>query len=320
MKSLILSLIALLSPALSFGAAFDGSQPSAVTASTWTQVQADADYLQVDGGNAQSGVFTNLSSGTFQDKLNVRGLLTADGGYVGSGVLINTGVSTLGQVNASGQVTLLSTLTVQGAASLATGGQVVKVGNGSDTPAASDTIHVSSEGPTAMVVRDSANNKQLKIEVTSAGTYVYGSGMLNLSSDTSGDDFGIINGAVINGQFYFGSDATPDDTFMEITGSGLVSYVVRVSSPNGSTDLMTIGTQGDVLIAGIVKPGIRTKAQIDTLPGILGGQVMCSDCTVPYDVCVGTGTGVSQWRAVLNSAINTAVPGTLVSKGCGTGQ
>ena len=203
---------------------------------------------------------------------------------------------------ATGPITLLSTFTVQGAASLATGGQAVKVGNGSDTPAASDTLHVSSEGPTALIVRDSTNNKQLKIEVTSVGTYIYGSGMLNMSSDTSGDDFGIINGAVINGQSYFGSDATPDDTLLEITGNSGVTYVVRISSPNGSTDLLTVKTSGAVNFSA------KAKTFFDTAVGAVGDMFTCSDCTLTYSVCVATGTAASQWRVSGASA------------GCGSGN
>ena len=68
MKILILSLIALLSPALSFGAAFDGSQPGGgVSAAT-----ADADYLQVDGGNAMTGQFNGQASTATVGGLNVK--------------------------------------------------------------------------------------------------------------------------------------------------------------------------------------------------------------------------------------------------------
>ena len=71
--------------------------------------------------------------------------------------------------------------------------------------------------------------------------------------------------------------------------------------------------------AGMI-PSIRTAAQIDAITGVVGLVYICSDCTVPYDICVGTGTALSGFRAVVNSAINTAVPGTLVNKGCGSGN
>jgi len=82
----------------------------------------------------------------------------------------------------------------------------------------------------------------------------------------------------------------------------------------------TFTVTADLVMGGYFLPLLRTKAQIDALAGTLGAQVVCSDCTVPYDICIGTGTGVSQWRATINSAINTAVPGTLVPKGCGSGN
>ncbi len=67
---------------------------------------------------------------------------------------------------------------------------------------------------------------------------------------------------------------------------------------------------------------VRTKAQIDALTTIEAGeQILCSDCTVPYDLCVATAAAtLSAYRATINSAINTAIPGTLVSRGCGSGN
>ena len=65
---------------------------------------------------------------------------------------------------------------------------------------------------------------------------------------------------------------------------------------------------------------IKVKTDFDGLTPSIGDTYYCSDCTVPYDICTATGTGLSDFRAVTLSAISTVVPGTLVPRGCGTGQ
>ena len=65
---------------------------------------------------------------------------------------------------------------------------------------------------------------------------------------------------------------------------------------------------------------IKTKAQFDALTPAIGDTYYCSDCTVPYDICTATAATLSGFRAVTFSAISTAVPGTLVPKGCGTDE
>lgn len=74
------------------------------------------------------------------------------------------------------------------------------------------------------------------------------------------------------------------------------------------------------VISGAVNPGNYTKAQIDGMSPAVGDTIHCIDCTVPYDTCTGTAAVVSGYRAETYSAISTVVPGTLVPKGCGSGQ
>lgn len=102
------------------------------------------------------------------------------------------------------------------------------------------------------------------------------------------------------------------------TGLGSVSAcstcTLQVISPAGAgADI-----SGNLAVSGATKLGIRTKAQLDAITPVIGDQYLCSDCTVTYDHCVGTAATLSGFRATINSAINTAIPGTLVSKGCGT--
>lgn len=66
---------------------------------------------------------------------------------------------------------------------------------------------------------------------------------------------------------------------------------------NGSTQFGTTGASiSSFTAAGYFTPAKFTKASIDALSGVLGAVIICTDCTRPYDVCVGTGTGASQWR------------------------
>lgn len=89
---------------------------------------------------------------------------------------------------------------------------------------------------------------------------------------------------------------------------------LQVVSPSGSgADIV-----GNLSVSGATKPGIRTKAQLDATTPVIGDTYYCSDCAVPYDICQATGATLSGFRAAINSAINTAIPGTLVPKGCGT--
>lgn len=105
------------------------------------------------------------------------------------------------------------------------------------------------------------------------------------------------------------------------TGTPQTTLDVNGNAQFGSGTAKSTFTAAGILNMGAeFTPLIRTKAQVDAITAAVGRVVICSDCTVPYDICVGTGTGLSGFRAVVNSAINTAIPGTLVNKGCGSGN
>ena len=66
---------------------------------------------------------------------------------------------------------------------------------------------------------------------------------------------------------------------------------------HGSSQFGTTGVSiSSFTTAGYFTPAKFTKADIDALAGVVGAVILCTDCTRPYDVCVGTGTGTSQWR------------------------
>ncbi len=90
---------------------------------------------------------------------------------------------------------------------------------------------------------------------------------------------------------------------------------IRFYPGNAIGPALTITPEGGTLAY------VRTKAQIDAItPTSLGEVVICSNCTIPYDVCTGTAAVPSGFRATLNTAIATAVPGTPVLHGCGSGN
>lgn len=150
-------------------------------------------------------------------------------------------------------------------------------------------------------------------------TGAYFSGMAKGLSNTSAGSIKLGSGGVL--QY---DHVGTSDVFLENTQDAAdADVVIQVRSNNAATTLQPLRVAGSglVSISGQTLMWVRTKAQIDAItPAAAGAQAICSDCTVPYDLCVATGTTLSGFRATINSAINTAIPGTLVPKGCGTGQ
>ena len=157
-------------------------------------------------------------------------------------------------------------------------------------------------------------NPDAKVEIVPSGT-LYGNFILAISSqnDTTGAWVAVMG----TGDVGF-NDASPDAR-VDITASAGQTYVLDVASSN-ATSLFRVAHSGAIGLGGTLGLWVRTKEQIDAITPAVGDVVACSDCTVPYDICIGTAATPSGFRAVINSAINTAIPGTLVNKGCGVGQ
>ena len=106
-----------------------------------------------------------------------------------------------------------------------------------------------------------------------------------------------------------GDDRSPDGV-LEVVPQAADTYSLRVSSQNGSTDVLAVdasGAQHDVELSVPLALFSRTRAQIDTLAADSAGQIIyCSDCSVA-NVCVSTGTAAAQWLRVDSTTI-----------GCGT--
>jgi hypothetical protein len=72
---------------------------------------------------------------------------------------------------------------------------------------------------------------------------------------------------------------------------------------------------GGLALGGPLNLPIRTVAQLNAITPKAGDRYQCSNCTVPYDMVVGTGATIAGFRAETLSAISTVTPGTLVPKG-----
>lgn len=69
----------------------------------------------------------------------------------------------------------------------------------------------------------------------------------------------------------------------------------------------TLTATGVLAANGGLGLAVKTKAQFDALTGVVGRAFLCSDCVIPYSVCVGTGTTLSGWKVSHSATV-----------GCGT--
>lgn len=161
----------------------------------------------------------------------------------------------------------------------------------------------------------------------------YQTGFITPSVGAAGDRYSLIASSPIYIQSSNASAAivrwdaflsAANERLWDATATGTTLSIRAINdAASASEDAIKITRSGATITktevpSGLFVPRVATKATIDGITGIVGAIIVCSDCTVPYDICMGTGTALSGFRAVLNSAINTAVPGTLVNKGCGS--
>jgi len=110
-----------------------------------------------------------------------------------------------------------------------------------------------------------------------------------------------------------GGAATNADLSTDLGITLAPGLVTSVNLRTNGTSSFGTTTQSTFTATGRLQLIHRTKAQIDAItPGQEGEQVLCSDCTVPYDLCIATGTTLSGFRSTILTAILT------VSRGCGT--
>ena len=96
--------------------------------------------------------------------------------------------------------------------------------------------------------------------------------------------------------------------------AGLIAQQGLVLIGQGGTGTATTFTSGSAVFAGSTgaytnTPPTFTVTQFDTkVPDAVGEIFICSNCTVPFVICVATGTAKSQFVAMKTGS------------GCGTGN
>ena len=83
-------------------------------------------------------------------------------------------------------------------------------------------------------------------------------------------------------------DASGDFAAAKITATTL--EVTGTTTNTGAVTLSTATLTGGLGLA--VKP----KTFFGAAVGVIGRSYLCSDCTIAYSVCVGTGTGTGDWK------------------------
>lgn len=152
---------------------------------------------------------------------------------------------------------------------------------------------------------------------------------ITLESSFSGEDFSIVKSQFAGGGVSFqdnngatdlvtflnsGSvgigDTTPasmltvgdgDDFQVGSTGNVSTSGTLQVSGTATLTSSVTVNAA--MLVNGAVTPYLRTSAQILAIDPVAAGEVYsCSNCAVPYTLCVSTGTAVADMSLIYSAA------------------
>lgn len=81
---------------------------------------------------------------------------------------------------------------------------------------------------------------------------------------------------------------------------------------NSAAATVTVGENGTLATSsatftGSARLAVKTKAFFDATTPVVGDTYLCSDCTIPYSVCVGTGATVSGFKVSHSATV-----------GCGT--
>lgn len=219
-----------------------------------------------------------------------------------------------------------------------------KVGIGAAVPSAA--LHVSS-GTVLIENNSSGANDLLKMSNYATGTSDYSTWRVVNSSGSTGTFIWYLMGGsfassnqYLQNSLLWESPNTSNGLGLSAkgtTGAGLNFYVNGTNRMRINNDGIGIGTinpasklhvsSGTLTLDGnvspsltatnAIRPAIKAKADFDALTPALGDTYLCSDCTVPYDICVATGAVLNGFRATILSAISTTLPGTLVPKGCG---
>ena len=82
---------------------------------------------------------------------------------------------------------------------------------------------------------------------------------------------------------------------------------IRSSISTLTLTATTVVTSSALTVTDAFKPAVKTKAQMSAMTGVVGAVYLCSDCTIPYSVCVGTGTTISGWKVSHSATVGCGV-------------
>ena len=212
-----------------------------------------------------------------------------------------------------------STFSVGGSTFTVVGGNV---GIGTTSP--SSALNISTNGSdTGILVSSGATPSALlshSATATHDGTlFLYSAG----SVVSRFDGLSSVDSYFNAGQFGIGSDITPDAR-LEVVGNGGDPYALLVSSADGSTQLMFVGTEGTAFHSGNVGLADSTPdGQLDILSnsaptGFIVSVSSQNDTTGALFAIVGNGNigiGSTAPASALNISTNGSDVGVLVSSG-----
>ncbi len=62
-------------------------------------------------------------------------------------------------------------------------------------------------------------------------------------------------------------------------------------------------TAANVTVTGATSIAVKDNAFFNTTVGVVGATYLCSDCTIPYSLCVGTSTALSGWKVTHSASV-----------------
>ena len=85
---------------------------------------------------------------------------------------------------------------------------------------------------------------------------------------------------------------------LHVTGDATISTSLTASTITVQGAAFSVGGSTLTVSGGFTVFNVQTLAVINTMSGVVGGVVTCSDCTRTYTLCVGTGTAPGAFREV----------------------
>ena len=101
-----------------------------------------------------------------------------------------------------------------------------------------------------------------------------------------------------------GSNASGDSAnvaetlvYRDTVGAFAAGAVTAASlAVTGATTATGTVAMSSATLTGSLGIAVKANAFFNAAAGVVGAVYLCSDCVIPYSVCVGTGTGVADWK------------------------